>query len=169
MVRRVAIAAFMLAVVLSTACGRQVTPNPGSGGTTPTLGAGTMLVTFDTVGTLDLTTYSYVILFNTSGQGGEPYANALASGTFANYSFALVVGGTFGTAAPTLIQYYVNPGVSNNLQFRTLQYDPSQLTFTNNSNGRNTEFQILFNRNLLNVASPVATPTPAATATPSPG
>lgn len=152
-------AAFVAAAV---ACGRQVTPDP----TTSNL-AGKMVIRYRTVYPMDFNNVNYFIIFNTTGNGAEPYANGYAT-TYQNYSFAFVVGAATGgsTAVPTLYQYYLVPGTSSGVQVRAIPV--SQFTTLQvNTNGQNTEFTLTFDRVQFDIASPVV-PTPGPTA-PAPG
>jgi hypothetical protein len=157
------------------ACGRQVTGlNTPGGGSIP---SGTMLIRVNVAGTLDFTNYKYLIVFNTSGSGGEPYPQAYVNG-FQNYSYALLFAGptgSIGYSAPTpqLLQYYLNPGTTSGLQTYNVIIPAQSLQFVANSNGNGNQFQVEFNRLLLNqpsvtaTAGPVASGSPAAS--PSPG
>lgn len=127
-----------------------------------------MLIRVTTQGVMDFTNYRYVIVFNTSGNGTEPYANVYQT-SFQNYSFAFVVGGSGGLTAPALIQYYLLPGTSTSLGTRQLVIPNQALQFTPNSNGLGTQFTLQFQRTLFNVPNP-ASPSPSpgsATASPS--
>jgi hypothetical protein len=130
-----------------------------------------MLIRVTTQGSMDFTNYRYVIVFNTSGNGTEPYANVYQT-SFQNYSFAFVVGGSGGLTAPALIQYYLLPGTSSSLGTRQLVIPNQALQFTPNSNGLGTQFTLQFQRTLFNVPNPASpspspgTATTAPTATP---
>src|SRR5438552_2092127 len=91
----VSIAAFTFA-----ACGRQVTPDRT---TTPSgLASGFMQVKFTSAQPLDFTNVQYVVMFNTTSTGSMPYANGYLN-NYANYSFAIVVGGN-GLSSQVLVQ-----------------------------------------------------------------
>jgi hypothetical protein len=112
-----------------------------------------MLIRVSVAGTLDFTNVEYLIVFNTSGSGQEPYPNALETG-FVNYSYALVFGGPAGLVEPQLLQYFINTGgasglgvVQRPLAPQLIQFQPS---FTSN------EFQVVFDRSILNLPSPTA-------------
>jgi hypothetical protein len=132
---------------------------------------GYMLIRYRVQAPFDFTNYSYAIIFNTSGQGGTPYANTQFQGGFLNYSFAWFVGGAFGTvqSPPVLLQYYLTPGSTTNVGTQAIVVPIQLATLTLNSNGQNTEFTLLFSRSLLD-RPPIgqATPSPGVTPTPSP-
>jgi hypothetical protein len=173
MLRRASLAFFVLALGLAVACGRQVTPSPTFNNNL----AGKILIKFRTVGSLDFTQFDYWIVFNTSGQGGEPYAAALQAGNDKNFSYAFVIGpqtGGAGTVLPALVQFYTIPGVGP--RFRTFTVNPSLTSLQPNSNGQGTEFTLTFARSQLALppptqptggpspsASPSASPTPSPT------
>lgn len=136
------------------ACGRQVTPDP----TTNNL-SNTMLVKFRTKAAMDFTNFNYVIVFNTCSLGGEPYPNVFTT-TFTNYSYAFAIGANFAgsTVQPTLIQYILTPGTSNQLNPQTVQYNPTTTQFTPNDNGSNNEFTLIFP--ISQLSNPLNVPTP---------
>ena len=143
-----------------------------------------MLIRYRIAAPFDFTNYSYAIVFNTSDQGGTPYANTQFQGGFLNYSFGWFVGGAFGTvqSPPVLLQYYLTPGSTTNVGTQAIVVPIQLATLTLNSNGQNTEFTLLFSRSLLDrptigqatptpIPSPTAsgaTPTPVPTATTAP-
>lgn len=167
MVRKFGLVVVVLSLMLA-ACGRQVTGLGGSG----TIPAGQMLIRFRTLAPLDLNNNRYLVVFNTTGNGQEPYANGFITG-FVNYSFAFVLGGSNGLAQfPQLYEYYFPPG-SQRANTYNVSLTPQQVQFTPNSNGNGTEFTFTFQRTALLCApvpiaspSPTATPSSAATATP---
>jgi hypothetical protein len=137
-----------------------------------------MLIRVNVAGTLDFTDYKYLIVFNTSGTGGEPLPQAYANG-FQNYSYALLFAGPSGVAsvqAPTvqLLQYYLNPGTTSGLQTYNVIIPVQSLQFTANSNGLGNQFQVQFERQLLDQpsvtgsAAPVSSASPVASPSPSP-
>ncbi len=148
MLRSIGLALSLVAIMLA-ACGRQVTfPPPG---TVAGLPAGNMLIRYTVAGTFDFTDYTYAIVFNTSGNGGTPYANTQFNGGFLNYSFAWFVGGKFGTvqSPPVLLQYYLTPGSTTNVGTQQIVVPLNLATLTLNSNGQNSQFTLLFSRSLL--------------------
>jgi hypothetical protein len=161
--------AFSLVAIMLAACGRQVTfPTPGTSGGLP---AGNMLVRYTVAGTFDFTDYTYAIVFNTTGNGGTPYANTQFNGGFLNYSFAWFIGGKFGTvqSPPVLLQYYLTPGSTTNVGTQQIVVPLNLATLTLNSNGQNSQFTLLFSRSLLDrPAIGAATPSPTPSPTPLP-
>ncbi len=157
--------------LMLAACGRQVTGLNGSG-TTNSIPSGQMLIRFRTLAPLDLTANRYVIVFNTIGNGQQPYANGFITG-LTNYSFTFVVGATGGVAQfPLLNEYYFPPG-SQQAQSFSVPINSQQVQFNPNSNGSGTEFTLTFQRTALlcaPVPNPAASPsaTPSATPTPAP-
>ena len=128
-----------------------------------------MKIRFRTLNTLDFTNLYYVVIFNTSGNGQEPYASSLAS--YTNYSFALVFGGTSITGASYRLLQVIPTGTSAGYQARSIPIQTQYVTLFNpNSSGTGigNEFTFTFNRALLNVAFPNATPTPTASTSASP-
>jgi hypothetical protein len=153
MFRRVIAPAFALILALN-GCGREVTPS-----TNTALVSGTMLVRFNTVGLLDFANYRYAIIFNTSGNGQEPYANAYLT-SFLNYSFVWIVGAQNGASvSATLDQIFP---ISNGLGEIGVSVPPSSVQLNTNSNGQNTQFTLQFDRALFFTPVPTSTPTPIA-------
>jgi hypothetical protein len=169
MLRRISLAFFSLTFILS-ACGRQVTGIAVPGASpTPSALSGEMEIKFRTAQAMDFNNVNYMIVFNTSGVGGEPYANAFAT-TFCNYSFAFAIGPTYGTANAALYQVFVPPG-STHPAFNQITLAPGTTNLVLNANSQNTEFDLTFARSQFNIPSPVngpANPCAAATADPSP-
>jgi hypothetical protein len=184
MFRRLSAISLALASSLVVACGHQVTPNPVNA-----FGdlSGFMQVKFQTSGPIDFTNFTYVIAVDMCGNG-VPYPNAYASGSYASYTYAFLVGGgTLGTAQPDLLEFYLNPsssGALTEVPLGTLNSSTAQFEYP--YNGQNTEFEFTFRRSLLNnplnlnpacpgesatptpTASPTATPTGSAGPTPTP-
>jgi hypothetical protein len=158
-------AVFIVATVLG-ACGRQVTGlgalNAGS------IQSGHMLIRFRVAGPLDFTNVQYLMVFNTSGNGVEPYPQANLTG-YLNYSFALVVGGNQYTSEPLLFQYYLAPGTTSGIQLFRITIPPQLINYVPNSGGNPTgggEFTIDFDRSLLYGVNPGGTPAPVTTLSP---
>ncbi len=162
MLRRVALVTFALAIVLVVACGRQVTPDPTLKMASNL--AGRMVVRFRTNGPLDFNKYTYAIVIDTCG-GKTPYPNAFAT-TFNDYSFSFLVGGSYGTALPALVQYIITPGASNSLNPQGVPLGASTTQLVLNTNQQNTEFQLTFVREQLDNPLRVAQPCPNITAAP---
>jgi hypothetical protein len=89
MLRKLIFVVCAVALTLAS-CGRQVTPNRT---TSPTgLTAGQMQIKFTTQGQADFVNNIYVLAFNTSGTGTEPYAiNANQTNNWLNLSFEILI------------------------------------------------------------------------------
>lgn len=128
-----------------------------------------MLIRFRTNGPMDFTKYDYAIVIDTCGLG-TPYPQTFAT-TFLNYTFSFNVGlinGLTTTTAPVLVQYFPTPSTSNPLHAENVTINPTEYTFTPNSNGQNTEFTLTFSRGLLD--DPLGTSARPCSSTPlSPG
>ncbi len=123
-----------------------------------------MSIRFGTLGPLNFSTFYYVVIFNTSGNGVTPLASSLTS--YANYSFALVFGGNGVTGAQYELLQVISTGSSAGFTTRAIPINPLYVTsFNANSNGQGTQFTFVFNRLLLLT---VPNPTGSATASPSP-
>jgi hypothetical protein len=121
-----------------------------------------MYIRFRTLGPLNFTSLYYVIVFNTSGNGQEPYTASFAS--YTNYSFALVFGGTGVSGASYQLLQVISTGSSAGYTTRAVPINPVYIAnFNPNSDGQGNEFTFTFNRQLL-----LTVPNPNATATPSP-
>ena len=118
----------------------------------PAAAAGTMTLRFQVKGPLDFTKFRYVMLFNTTGNGMEPYANPITG--ILNYSFAWVVGGSGSIAGAKLLQYYPSPGAGNGLETRLIVTPPQSFTLVTTSSVAPGEFTLTFNRALLNAPNP---------------
>lgn len=157
--RLVSLIVFAVSMVLS-GCGRQVT-GLTSAVSNQTVPAGFMSLRFRVNGPLDFTNFEYVIVFNTSGSGVEPYANQFTSG-FQNYSYAWIVGGTGGSAQTQLIQYYINVA-SSTISTQPVVVPQQLVQLTVGTSGTPNEFTLQFARSLFNQ------PNPTSTASPNPG
>jgi hypothetical protein len=174
MIRRFGFVVLVMALIVS-ACGRQVTPDRFPGQASG-LNPGFMSVKFRVQQQFNFSQYSYLIVFNTSGDGVTPRANGIQT-NWRGYSFALIVGGTGGSSQVTAYQYYRPPGSPGYQQPQLIRLQPTQqqLVYTANSNGQNTEFTIMFDRTIffgINTPGPSAsgsaTPSPSASPSPSP-
>ena len=114
-----------------------------------------MQVKFTTAQPLDFTNVQYVVMFNTTSTGGMPYANGYLN-NYANYSFAIVVGGN-GLASQVLVQQYVRqPGVSGgSVTLQSIPYTSLQLQFSQTTS---KQFIVTFDRRLFNGIVPTPTP-----------
>jgi len=155
------------------ACGKIVTLPPGT--TSAGIPSGYMLVRFRTSAPMNFQKYQYLIVFNTSGTGGTPYANAVFTGSYQNFTFAFDVSGMTnaliscspGSVCQSFLQYYTIPGGGPNSVKINEPFLPSGLVLLNpNDNGQGNEFSILFPRALFYLPSP-ASPTPGPSVGPS--
>jgi hypothetical protein len=149
---------------IASACGRQVTPNPpgiGAGG----LSSGYFSVKFDVQQQFNFSNYSYIIVFNTTGNGLTPLPNGYTNNWKA-YSFAIIVGGTFGGGTQAQICQYVHQQTQNPAFICLNGIPPQLLQYTPNSNGTGTEFTVIFSRSIF---AGIVTGSPSPSPTPSPG
>ena len=159
MLRKLGFSVLITAFIL-VACGRQVTPDRsggGSGGVLP----GRMLIRYRTANPMDFQNNRYLIVFNTSGNGGQPYANGFNTG-YANYSFIFAIGGFNGVVQANLYQIIAQPGGAAGQPSQVqLQFGPQQVQLLTNSNGQNTEFTLNFDRTLMyGIPGATASPIP---------
>jgi len=123
-----------------------------------------MQVKFTTQGPMDFNNNRYAIVFNTSGNGMEPYAKDAAQLTYTNYSFAIIVGGSGGQVGAQVVQYVSQPGVGGGTVKipQRLPVPPQDLILIPNSNGQNTQFTVQFARFIFNgILGAGATPSSA--------
>jgi hypothetical protein len=142
--RYVALATFVVALVLVVACGAQITPNPTNSNL-----AGDIDLRFRVNGTLAFSTYDYQIVIDTCAQG-VPYPNP-ASNSYKAYTFSFNIGTSpFGIATvyPILIQYKLTTGTGGFVPL-PVTVSPSLVTLNTNSNGQGSEFELIFPRALL--------------------
>jgi len=152
MLRKLLFVVFIAAFTFA-ACGRQVTPDRT---TTPSgLPSGFMQVKFTTAQAMDFTNVQYVIVFNTSGTGGMPYANGFLN-NYANYSFAIVVNGAGSFSQVQMVQYVRSPSVGGGTLAtpQAIPAAPQQLQYAPNSS--NTQFTVTIDRKLFNGIVPVS-------------
>lgn len=173
MLRKFGLVLLVTAFILS-ACGRQVTPNKNGGASG--LSSGYMQYKFRVAQPFNFTKYTYVVVFNTSGNGVTP----LPFGTrtnFAGYSFAIQVTQS-GTGVSASVGQYIIPNGATFPTFQPYTVPGQLLQLQLNSNGP-TEFTVSFNRaiaaSILKTtpspspsSTPTATPTPSSSASPSP-
>ncbi|PZR59686.1 MAG: hypothetical protein DLM50_00825 [Candidatus Meridianibacter frigidus] len=157
----------MITTLILVACGRQVTPDRAGGGIGGLL-PGHMLIKYRIApgAGMDFAHIRYLIVLNTSGNGGSPFANGFNTG-FANYSFIFAVGGNqAGFTQVQLFQLIPQPNGQGVPSQRLVPFSPQQVQLQPNSNGQNTEFTLNFDRTLM-FGIPTGTPPPAGN-TPSP-
>lgn len=161
--RRLGFGVLTMSMVV-VACGRIVTKPNGTVGTGG-VPSGNMLIRFRTQGPLNFTTFRYAVVFNTSGNGRQPYAPQIQD--YTNYSFILAFGGTSITGTSYAL-FQLIPGASSGPT--PLQFPISQQFVTSynpNSSGQGNEFTFNFNRLLLEtIPNPNSSATPVGTATP---
>ncbi len=187
MVRKLSFVVFAV-VLMVIGCGRQVTPNkttgPSGAPNGGSLPSGFVQIRFTTAAPMDFANYRYVIVFNTSGNGQTPYANAYLT-NFLNYSFAFEVVGNNGAIGQPLFFQYIAQTAGVPASAVPLQYVYGQQLFlVPRLDGMG--FTLQFQRSMflgLATAPPspgatptpvpsgsaAPTPTPGATATPTPG
>jgi hypothetical protein len=147
----------MLAI---SGCGRQVTglDQLNGGAVVP---AGQTLIRFETAGQLDFQNLTYLIVFNTSGNGQQPYAQGYNT-DFKNWSYMFVIGGGSNFAnAPGLLQVYQDPSSGSARTFQ-ITIPTGTVNFQASIPSGNSQFgfQITFNRCLLDNPPPSANPPP---------
>lgn len=148
-------------MMVLSGCGRQVTGlNPAlSGAIVP---VGQTLIRFETAGPLDFQNLTYLIVFNTSGNQQQPYAQGFQNSDFKNWSAYFIVGGGAGFASfPGLYQIYQDPssGNANKVQVPIPTGTVNFQTTIPNASAQ-FGFQITFNRCLLDLPVPSANPPP---------
>lgn len=158
--RRLVTAVVVAAMITLSGCGRQVTGlDLPSGSTIAPLGDS--LIRFETAGPLDFQNFTYIIVFNTTGNNQQPYAQGLNS-DFKNWSAFFSVGGGANFAnSPQLEQVFQDPSSGSPRTFN-VPIPAGTLTFqpTVPSASAPYGFQITFNNCLLDLAPPTATGTP---------
>jgi hypothetical protein len=158
--RRLGFGLLLLTAVVVVACGRQVTPNPvgiGPGGAPE----GYMSVFFDVAQPFNFSTYQYWIVFNTSGNKLTPDTQP-ANSNWAAYSEGIEVEGNGGAAFARAVQFVKDPSKPHAVPaFVSLQPTPQQLQLNVNSNGSQTEFNVIFQRSIF--LGPLSSPAPLAT------
>jgi hypothetical protein len=158
MVKRAALVLAIIAAIIGTACGRQVTPNPpglGPGGAPP----GYMAIFFNTTGAFNFTTYQYMIVLNTTGDGRTPSTDTIQT-NWDGYSYAMIARGngiSSNAQAYQFIRSNQNPHIPPALQ--PLFPPPQLFSYNLNANGTGTEFSILAQKRIF-TATPGPSPTP---------
>jgi hypothetical protein len=153
--RRVLTAVVVAAMMVLPGCGRQVTGLGLTGN--GIVQSGQTLIRFETAGQLDFQNVSYLMVFNTSGNKGQPYAQGFNT-NFTNWSVYFIVGGgsTFANE-PGLEQVYTNPANSA-VQSFNVTYPTTIVNFQPSIPSGNAEFgfQITFNRCVFDLAPPTS-------------
>lgn len=156
----------LMASMAMASCGRIVTlPKTSNGGLAP---SGDLFIRVQTLGALDFVNVNYVVIFNTSGNGQEPYATSFAS--YTNYSFALLFGGSNLSGATYSLLQVVPTGTAAGFQTLSIPIQTQYVTsFNLISTGTVVNgFTFTFNRQLLNIPNPLASATPSPAPSPSP-
>jgi hypothetical protein len=122
-----------------------------------------MAVIFDTAATLNFSSYQYMVVLNTSGNGVTPSTDTLQT-NWNGYSFALVaLGNGISTfAEPVQFVHNANPHISP--AWLRLGTTPEQFSYNLDNNGTQTEFSILAQRSIF---KGIASPSPSPSASPS--
>ncbi len=176
MLRKLIFVVCAVALTLAS-CGRQVTPDRGPGGGEAGLVSGQMQIKFATQGPLDFVNNFYVLAFNTSGTGTEPYAqNGSQQQNWLNYSFEIVVGQpNFASQVQVALWQFVTTQSTNGGTIKQpyrIQYNPQDIVLNPNCNGTQTQFCLTIYRHVFNgitaTAAPSASPTAGATASAAP-
>ncbi len=167
MLRKVIFAVCALALTLSS-CGHQVTPDRGIGGLTP----GQMQIKFSTQGPLDFVNNYYVLAFNTSGTGSEPYAQfGNQQQNWLDWSFEIVVGQpNAGSQVQVSLWQFVSTQSINGGTIKQpyrLQYNPQDIVLNPNCNNTQTQFCVTINRQVFNGITATAAPSSSPSASPS--
>jgi hypothetical protein len=163
-VRRLVTAVVVAAMLALSGCGRQVTGlnQPNNGGIVP---VGQTLIRFETAGQLNFQNVTYLIVFNTTGNNEQPYAQGYQNSDFKNWSAYFIVGGGQGFASfPGLYQIFQDPASGNANKFQ-IQIPQGAVNFQTSIPNANAQFgfQITFNRCLLDLPPPSANPPPPIT------
>ena len=165
MIRRFGLAVLVTALIVA-ACGRQVTfpKYAQSGG----LSSGFMSVRFTVYAPFNFSSYDYIVVFNTTGNGLTPLPNGGAQANYSAFSDALIVSGNSSGAVQAVpVQYVTSSGTSLPPVVFPLNPPAQDFIFNSNSNALGTQFQITFLRAIFsNVASTSPSPSPSPSATP---
>jgi hypothetical protein len=140
-------------------CGRQVTGLNLPEGGNAIVPVGQTLIRFETAGPLDFQNLTYLIVFNTTGNDQQPYAQGYSNTDFKNWSAFFIVGGGANFAnAPNLLQVYQNPANGSASTFN-VPIPQGALSFQTSIPTANAQFgfQITFNRCLLDLFPPTNT------------
>jgi hypothetical protein len=165
---------FVVSAVAFTlaSCGRQVTPNRTEAPSG--LSSGQMQIKFSTQGTLDFVNNWYVLAFNTSGTGTEPYAKfGNQAQNWLDFSFEIIVYQPNASSAvqAQLFQFGSTSGPNGPQKqpVRINVVNPQDLIVTPNCNGNQTQFCITLNRRIFITTFPFSSPSPGPSGTPMPG
>lgn len=124
-----------------------------------------MSVRFTVSGAFNYSTYDYIVVFNTTGNGLTPLPAQGAQANYTAFSDALIISGNSGGGVTEVPVQFVSNGTSLPPAVIALSPPGQDLIFNANSNELQTQFQVEFNRAIF--SSLLATPTPSASASPS--
>lgn len=167
MLRKLIFAVCAVALTLAS-CGRQVTPNRTSA--PAGLQPGQMQVKFLTQSQPDFVNNWYLLAFNTSGNGTEPYAiNGNQLQNWLNFSFEIVVFQPNANSAlqAAVWQFVSTQGPNGPLKtpVQIIGINPQDLIVTPNC-GTQNQFCVTFNRRIF--ITPYCTGSPGPSPSPSP-
>lgn len=148
----------IVAGLLASACGRQVTPDP------PGLGAGGaplgyMAVFFNVAAPFNFSNYVYLVVLNTTGDGATPSTDTVQT-NWNGYSYAMVARGNSISSYAQAVQFRrssTNPHIPPT--WFPLGTTPQTFSYNLNANGTQTEFSILAQKRIF--VSPGQSPTPS--------
>lgn len=150
----------------AAACGRQVTfPKYAQNGG---LASGFMSVRFTVASTFAFTTYDYIIVFNTTGNGVTPLPNVGAQDNYAGFSDAIIVAGNSSGEVNAVPVQYVSNGTSLPPTVFPLNVPGQDIILNTNSNGAGTQFEVQFKRAIFSLLTATPTPSPTPVPTPTP-
>jgi hypothetical protein len=120
-----------------------------------------MAVIFDTAAPFNFTSYQYMIVLNTTGNGVTPSTDTLQT-NWAGYSFAMIALGNGITSYAEPVEFVRNSNPHISPAWLRLGTTPQQFTYNLNNNGSGTEFLILAQRSIFKgIASPSPSPSPS--------
>jgi hypothetical protein len=121
-----------------------------------------MAVIFDTEAAFNFSSYQYMVVLNTTGNGATPSTDTLQT-NWNGYSFALLAlgNGVSSYAEPIQFVHNANPHISP--AWLRLGTTPTQFSYNLNNNGTNTEFSILAQTSIF---KGIASPSPSPSASP---
>lgn len=127
-----------------------------------------MSIRFTVQSTFAFSTYDYIIVFNTTGNGITPLPNVGAQDNYQGFSDALIVSGNAAGEVNAVPVQYVSNGTTLPPTVIPLIVPGQDIIFTSNSNGQGTQFEVQFNRGIFSQVTATATPQPTPTPTPTP-